>query len=295
MISSFITQKRPIFIVGLPRSGTSWVASVLNTAEGIKYFYEPFNRDQVPEATPYWLKYLRVEDRDREFENYCRRVFAGELDQQPIIRKLAKPYSTFQGRLRWLPGRIMVKDVHSCLALSWIHHHINPVIVIVLRHPCAMASSWYRVFKSTAQKNSIKGLQRMLEQPLLIQDYLNPFEDILLQKNSNFWYKVGLYWGATYFILQQQIQHNPDWIVVKHEDLCANPVKNYQSLFSKLDLVWTERTEQLLVTSTQQDSKEAYSPSRITSQEPNKWQNELENWQIESVMNGVEPFQNVFY
>lgn len=32
-----------IFIVGLPRTGTTWIASILNTARGIKYVNEPFN------------------------------------------------------------------------------------------------------------------------------------------------------------------------------------------------------------------------------------------------------------
>ncbi len=46
--SMLVADKRPAFIVGLPRTGTTWIASILNTAPGIKYFHEPFNPHNVP-------------------------------------------------------------------------------------------------------------------------------------------------------------------------------------------------------------------------------------------------------
>ena len=36
-------NKRPILIVGLPRSGTTWIGQVLSSADRVEYVYEPDN------------------------------------------------------------------------------------------------------------------------------------------------------------------------------------------------------------------------------------------------------------
>src|SRR5690349_12395053 len=56
-----IAQKSPIYITGLPRSGTTWIASVINTAHSIKYLHEPFNCKNVSGASKYCMKYLTTD------------------------------------------------------------------------------------------------------------------------------------------------------------------------------------------------------------------------------------------
>ena len=294
MINLIKEDEQPIYIVGLPRSGTSWLASVLNTAWGIKYFYEPFNKDQVVEAKPYWMKYIRADDDEPEFALFCRDAFAGRVNKRPVTRKLSTPYSLVRGRLRWLPGRVMVKDVHTCMSLEWIDRHIKPFTIIIIRHPCALISSWFRIFKSTVKQRSANELQKLISQPRLIEDYLKPFEH-LFQQDGDFWQQTALYWAAVYYVILEQKKHHPDWIVVQHEHLCQEPIKEYKQLFDKLDLRWTRRTDKLLKVSTTEDSGRAYLPKRISSQEPDKWKKELESWQVDRVRRSIKPFGIPYY
>ena len=86
-------MKRPIFLAGLPRTGTTWIASVLAATPGMAYFYEPFNYRQVEESAPFAMRYLRGGDSAPEFEAYCRRCFSGRQrdralhSRQPIWRR----------------------------------------------------------------------------------------------------------------------------------------------------------------------------------------------------------------
>jgi hypothetical protein len=284
----------PIYIAGLPRSGTTWFASIVNTAKNVKYYYEPFNKDHVPEAKSHWNKYLRLDDHDEAFLEFCEDIFSNQINQASVLKNLKKPYSLLHGGLRKLPGRVMVKDVHSCVSLEWIYKQFNPTIVILMRHPCAMAASWYRTFKPTFESGNINGLERLVEQKNLIDDYLYPYEHFLKTKGS-FWQKLGHYWGAAHHVMLKQQQQHPNWIVVQHEDLCLDPSGGFREIFSKLQLKWTNTTVKRLQSSTTTDSGKSYVPSRITSQESEKWKEQLTPWQVEQVLDAVEPFGIPYY
>jgi len=279
-----VAQKRPIYIVGLPRTGTTWIASILNTAEGIKYFHEPFNHINVPGAAMHSLKYLRANDDDHAFAWFCRDAFAGRTDGPYVRSKLAWRYRRFP----WWPGRVMVKDVHSFGALEWIHRRISPVTVIVIRHPCAVTASWLRLNYRT------EWIERFLDQPNLTDDYLKPFED-LLRKAQGDCEKIGTVWGATYYVMLQQKRMYPDWIVVQHEVLCRDPVGEFRELFRMLDLRWTQKTDELITISTTRHGDKPYDLERISSQEPDKWKKELDPQQIQQVRQFVEPFGVKYY
>lgn len=274
------SQKSPIFLVGLPRSGTTWIGSVLNTAPGTKYFFEPFNWIYIPASAQHLRKYLRGDDCDEEFAQYCRSAFAGRLDEKHFILHLSWLYK----QLRWFPGRVAIKDVHCFLALEWIHQHMTPTTVIVMRHPCAVAASWFRLWGETQI-----GLHLLLEQPKLMNDYLQPFEDVI-KTARGFWQKIGAFWGAMYYVMLEQQKKHPSWIVVQHEQFCQNPTQAYRQLFERLDLPWSARTDELLEASTQKKSKNPFMTQRISSQEPDKWRKELEPWQIEEIQQFVRAF-----
>ncbi len=282
---------QPIYIVGLPRSGTTWLASILNTAQGVKYFYEPFNPLRVPEALPHLMKYLRANDTDPSYSSFCQAAFSGRLKNQLVYKKMAKPYCRFGNALRSLPGRVMVKDVHSLMSLAWIQKTIQPVILVVIRHPCAVAASWFRYFNLDVE---LRGLHSIFNQPSLMEDHLYPYEH-LFYETVDFWQKIAVYWGAVYHVIFQQSKRYPHWKIIRHEDLCHNPTQAFKELFSQLNLCWTHQTDSLLKLSTSQDSHRPYIPFRVSAAEPMKWKKELAPWQIEKIKHFTQPFEIPYY
>ena len=278
------SRKSPIYIVGLARSGTTWIASIINTAHSIKYFHEPFNCKNVPGASRYCMKYL-ISDADVEFVHRCHDAFSGRMSEDSVRGMLSNTYKQHP----WWPGRVVIKDVCSCMAVEAIHRSVAPITIIVVRHPCAVAASWYRL-----QYDVDLHMQTLLEQPQLCDEFLRPFQSTL--KNARgFWQKLGALWGVVYYSLLQQSKAHTDWLMVRHEDLCVNPIEKFQSLFQTLDLDWTRKTEDMLRVSTQTHSHEPYLVHRVSNQEPDKWKGILDNIQIEQVLDFVRPFDLSLY
>src|SRR5689334_19773089 len=171
-------MKRPIFVAGLPRTGTTWISTVLAATTGTTYFHEPFNYLNVKESAPFLMRYLRAGDQDSEFSAYCQRCFAGRQRSRAVIRYQPK----WRRHLPFFFGRILIKDVHTFLSLDWIDRHIGAQIVVVLRHPMAAADSWFRMTEGRNEQI----LDRLFNQPALLDDYLRPFESHLRSAND-FW------------------------------------------------------------------------------------------------------------
>ena len=278
----------PIFIAGMPRSGTTWMVYILATAAGIKYFHEPFNPYLFSKAEKYSGKYLRINDEDKEFTAYCRKVLNSYWPDRMMIKDV---HYLIDKKVPWWPGRLMIKDVHSLMALEWIDRQITPVIVIALRHPCGLASSWFKA--SWKPGGEIK---KLLNQSKLIEDYLQPFESLLREAQGDFCKGMGALWGAYYYVaLEQKRKNYPNWIVVKHEDLCQEPVDQYRQLFKQLNLHWNTVTDYILDASTNGDSGKRYLPGRKSSQEPDKWKKILEPQQIKLIRDFAEPFGIPYY
>ena len=75
--------KTPILVAGLPRTGTTWIASVLGATAGTTYFHEPFNYRNVKESAPFTMRYLRSDDDDPKFAAYAK---SASLDASGIGR-----------------------------------------------------------------------------------------------------------------------------------------------------------------------------------------------------------------
>ncbi|MEM8598302.1 MAG: sulfotransferase [Bacteroidota bacterium] len=284
----------PILVVGLPRSGTTWLASTLAKADGVRYFHEPFNVTLGPEVRAFHMRYVRAADRDPAFEQHARAAFAG----RGVYNGHAAPRDAhaLQQNL-WWPSRHLVKDVHACLALDWISHHLRPRIVIALRHPCAMASSWARLRGRFPDdwhwQGSDAHLQVLLAQPALMDDHLASYRDVMNSAKTYF-EKLGAFWGASNYVMLQQHERHPDWIVVQHETLCVEPEQAYRTLFEDLDLRWTQAIRQQLAGDTTVASDRPYALKRVSEQEPGKWRDELTEDQAEQVLRFARPFELPF-
>lgn len=269
---------RPVYLVGLPRTGTTWVASILRTARGAWYRHEPFNFSLFAEAAPHSLKYLAAHDTDEGFARHCRSAFEGLPGLGSVVARLR------ERRLDLWPYQIVVKDVHSAMALDWIDHNVGPAIVIVIRHPGAMISSWLRLGWK------VDGLLgRIRSQSRLITDHLGPFE-ALFDGASTDVEKLALFWAAGYHVMLRQARSHPAWIVLEHEALCRDPRGGYEDLFARLALHWTHLTTDRLRRSTTTEDLATYGTGRISSREAEKWRTELTREQIDLVLKTVRPF-----
>lgn len=181
--------------------------------------------------------------------------------------------------------KILVKSVHSVLALSYINHHFNPKIVVVLRHPANIVSSHLKLSNPDIWRN-------IFRQRSLTEEYFPRFE----RKVKNLEHpleKAGAQISAFYFVLADQLKSNADLITLKHENFCRFPFKKFKSLFAKLGIQWTDGVRNKI--SELNKSGKKYSYKRIAAKQIGKWKRRLNKSQIEYIKRGYSIFPQVFY
>ena len=128
-----------LVISGFPRSGTTWLAQTLASSPGLGVLFEPMNLLRVREARAAgcrWENFREPSESWPEGEVFFRAVFGGRVLNRWTVSHL--PLSKARQVERWV-----VKFVRANQLLGWIiNHFLIAPPVLVIRHPCAVYSSW---------------------------------------------------------------------------------------------------------------------------------------------------------
>jgi hypothetical protein len=184
---------RTILIAGAPRSGTTWLAELLESSLSARLMFEPFHARLVPEFG--YLKpfsYLRPDDVDDRLFESCHRVFDGSLRNPWVDKNL----TTVRPRCR------IVKSVRSNLMLAWLLQRFPEISnIFVLRHPCAVVLS-----RMHYGWNAEDDLASMLGQPRLVEDHLAPYLE-RIQSATTTEEKHAILWCITNLVPLRQLGH----------------------------------------------------------------------------------------
>jgi hypothetical protein len=207
------------FLAGHDRSGTTWLAEIINYGGRYRYLFEPFSPGRLDITEAFRPRqYLRTGERDPRYVEPARAIVSGR------IRSL---WADKYNRVR-LPKKRMIKDVRSNLLLPWLHELFPDMrIVFALRHPCAVAHSQISV-SSTWKANP--GL--FLRQEQLVEDHLGPFLDVIADTETDFERHIAV-WCIDNFVPLQAL-HDSGAYVVFYENVCIDPAGEIQRLLAHL-------------------------------------------------------------
>lgn len=125
--------RQTVLVAGSGRSGTTWVQEIINHRGSYRVVFEPFHPKKIG-ALSQWKErqYLRPENDSARFLGPAGDILSGRIRNEWVD----------QHNRRLIAGKRIVKDIRTNLSLRWIKEHFPEVpIVLVLRHPCAVASS----------------------------------------------------------------------------------------------------------------------------------------------------------
>jgi hypothetical protein len=137
-------------------------------------------------------------------------------------------------------------------------------------------------------------LEKLLRNPRLVADHLQPFTDLIRSADS-YWERAGALWAATTYVVHRQTQADRGRIIVAYEWLCGNPVPRFQALYRHLGLTWTRRAERFLHHSDHEGDERIYSMSRSTAKQVDKWKDRVSPEDIEACRRFVDPFGLPYY
>lgn len=241
----------PILITGMTRSGTTWVASMLNASGRVVYVNEPLNPQHPPGRSPGLLRadvahrfqYI-CNDNDGEyrpaFESMLRFRYhlVSELrhNHRPVDVARAIRHQAMFVRGRLMHRRLMIADPFAVFSAEWFRRTLGFQVVVLVRHPFSIVGSRKRL----GWRFDIGELR---DQPLLLRDALTPISrrwpealepaDDLIDEGSTLWRLI-------YESALDQRARTPELIFVRHEDLAAEPVPAFAALYDRLGLPFTD-------------------------------------------------------
>jgi len=299
-----------ILVVGLPRSGTSWAEQTMRTAARTATVGEPDNEDNFPYAIKakaglgrYPVVPAGTPADDPAVAAYAELwdgAFRGGRDPRSpagiagtVLHRVAKQRTSVYTASGWAPWRrtaldagvrwsrpcagtradhVVVKSVFAAFALPWICERWQPRVVVMTRSALNTVASWQRLdWPRPFAGHPVLGgddvgdvLRRLL--PTHPLPPTPPPADRLAR----------LTWELTALMtmLRDVAERDPGSVVLRHEELCVDPVGRFREVFDRLGLRWTPRTEAYLVERDRPGSG-AYDTARLAADEPTRWRRTL--------------------
>jgi GT2 family glycosyltransferase len=209
--------KNTVIITGNGRSGTTWIAELLNFDNSYRLIFEPLLASQVPLCTSFVdQQYLRPGDSDPAFLDPMKIIVSGRLRNRWSDHLNRQPF----------PRRRLIKEIRANLLLRWVQSHFPEIpLILLLRHPCAVSSSWRRMGWEY-------DLDVFLKQDSLMADFLSPFRAAMERVDSPL--EASLYaWCIQTFVPLQQFKRDQIHLAF-YENFCANPRLEVARLFAFL-------------------------------------------------------------
>lgn len=211
------SERATTFVAGTGRSGTAWVANIVNYDRRARYVFEPFNPYKVPECAAFrYRQYLRPEERSERYVGPARLIISGRITNDWID----------QFNTAVVSRRRVVKEIRANLMLKWLKERFPGIrLIVMFRHPCADANSRLRLGWQSH-------LDELLAQDDLVADHLAPFVAEMRAARTPFEQHVFLWCAETYVPLRQLAAG--DAAFVFYERLCTTPEAEVSRLFGSL-------------------------------------------------------------
>lgn len=299
-------DRPPILVTGMPRSGTTWVGRMLTAGGSVGYINEPFNLATSPGSfripVDHWYAYVSAENEANILPPLQRAL---EFDY-PLLRELGRcrnwtdllhTLRSWRGFARSRRRRPLVKEPHAVFSIPWFAERLASEVVVTVRHPAAVVSSWKRLEWSFDFAN-------LLEQPTLMRDWLEPFRvemEAALRPGKDLVDRVALLWRVIYTVIDRQRKICPRIHVVCQEDLSNDPIGEYARLYATLGLSFTsDAAEAVRASSSRDNPKETRvehpHETRIDSRANlENWKRRLSSDEISRIRRLTEETAGVYY
>lgn len=244
-----------ILLLGSSRSGSIWTGRMLAASPNGRCMVEPDNVNvERGAATSAFRPFpvLTPGQASPEYAALWQMAFAGRVPGRkgwlhPLSRLMlrlppavrAPLVSSFAGLMGGLPGvpeTVVVQTVMAHFAAEWIVEKFQPRVVIIQRDPINMLSSWLEWHVHGFDLDARPEVrQRCAELGL----ELPPVGGSDVSRTA--------WWiGVLTSVLAALAGAHPDWVVVTHEALCADPQPEFMRLYASLGLTWSDQSDRFL-------------------------------------------------
>jgi Sulfotransferase domain len=258
-------RRSPVLVLGMPRSGTTWIGRTLGEAPNALYFNEPVSEVHVAEQGRATFFEVDPSAAPASYEWPLRFAAAGVPAFGP--RTVGDGFGLFSR----LGKRVVIKEVNP-LAIEWYAAALSPTFVYVLRHPAAVAVSLD---------------ERGWGWPMYEQRFPLSAASLPVVPET-FWARIGAIQGIALARAGQVALA----ALVEYETVCRDPEPVFRDLYDICGLRWTDAVAASLRASTSGEiTRGADDPSgtvRNTAAMADAWRARITPSQLADVRAGWE-------
>lgn len=311
-------MSRPLLVTGLPRSGTTFVGKVLAQPKQIFNIGEPFLHCV---GADHLYPYYRTENRKGvryddllqsilEYEKILQyRVNKWEWSLGGLRRRILGSRSTLEyirawwaNRIQGQNGRLLLKEPHGLLLTFSAVRDLDCQVIVLVRHPAGQVSSYL----SLGWEGCHNRPGSLLDQSKLIEDHLEWLPAALSGTERALVEELGLMWRALYDVFLDYLDEIGDadeLRVVRHEDICRDPLGSFSELYEWADLPWTRTVEDTISRLTNAKNPVDHSGSQAHPHDHHRdsaalvdiWKHRLSSDQIQCLRDVTCPVSSHFY
>ncbi len=206
-------------VVGTGRSGSTWVAEIINHSRNYRLVFEPFRSDRVRRARDFKLgQYIDPDDQAHPLARNADLLLAGRV----------RNWWTDRQNPRRIARRRIVKEIRITNLILWIRTRYPDLrIVYIVRDPVAVAQSWLELDWSD-------GLDDFLDQDALLARFDGIADQIAaVARSDDRFERLVLRWCLEN-ALPLRAQATSDVHLIAYERLRDDPGPELHRLFAYL-------------------------------------------------------------
>jgi len=259
--------RSPVLVLGAPRSGTTWLAKILDSHPDVLYRHEPDHAHPGPSplADQALVNLLAIWARDRSARTAGKRPFFAKSFQPPCARLLRLAFAAASRVLPGLPipdlairpfGRLVIKSIgwaQGALVFSRALPHSRTIFV--LRHPCGQVASVMAGNRQRRFDLRTAGTDMPFDETSAVA--FSGLTDAAFQslpEAANYAWSWRAFNEPAYAALA--IRTNVQ--IVLYEALCAQPETLAREIFNFLGLDWRQSVTDFISTSTTRPGQTGY-------------------------------------
>jgi hypothetical protein len=315
-----VKQTEKILVAGIPRSGTTWLLGALASIPGARQWHEPDNIDSerwygpqnsfegdfndLPIGKSGFVPFPSISPRsdggiyaslwDVVYGSMVPLNRAGRIPDgvikilNPLLKlphNVLHPMIKIGSRLLTSvmpkPSLVVAKTVQGSFYIDWIVQRYSPKVVMIERNPLNVISSWREL--------NVRSFDLMTREELssLSSKWYDGKPPLTTDSQvSKIAWTVGLLTSG----LAESFERNPEWALVRHEDLVADPQARYQDLFRRFDLPWSHDIDDFLERSNKPGK--GFQALRLASEEGQKWNSKLSPSEVSEIRGVLAGFRN---
>jgi hypothetical protein len=318
-------HERDILIIGVARSGTTWLGRVLGKTAGAHYFHEPDNHDLLygrpfvvrakRSVGPYPV--LAPGDEAQEYERLWASLFDGAVDQSRVVTRFVDRAK------RSIAARLMRRVNRERLRLSFRDPAFSPPYLSKVaglaalpptRPECRvlitksvylpfcidwLAARWdvnvvvvsrhpLAVIASWIELGFSGDNPRLENDPRIQDRYLERWDVRPLRKHSSLLSSTAWVVGLLRAAHDEAAARHPEWLQVSHDELCGSPDVGFRHLADECGLLWNRDAERFLQETNRPGS--GYDIHRPTKEQPARWRQRFDTKDVKEIARVLERF-----